>query len=530
MNRIKRYAMAFPIPALMGLLLFIGPAQASYIQKATSGGGGGSVNDVTATAPLNSSGGTTPDISCDIASGSQDGCLAAADFATFLDKQDALPATTFGDLIYFDGTDYQRLGLGNIGDVLTADDFDGPKWTAIPTQSSFASIVPDAGSTVTASGASQPVTFTSSDSSVTITGSSGQVDFTVPGGGSGIGGSTGATDNRVLVADGTGGSTLKAAPVTITPTTGAISVNGSPGASALSIAGGSLTATNTAFFDLSETFNTNGNNYGINNVITTAGSGASALYAGNRTRMNAGYNGGAWMVGNLTQLFTASTGMDPTGGSGNMSNYAFTQGSTTGTNTGYAANTGNGGRNIGFLSSIDSFPSTTTGWNIGLYANTSPGNNANQKIVGVYSSLNAGTSASTSPLQSASGYFSNAATTHDILVGYNNTSKSFGFDDNNDLTLHLGNLIVATAGKGISIEDGTNATIGTATLVGGTATVSTTAIATGDKIFCTHEDHDGTPGMIECPKASITDGTSFVINSTSATDTSTVNWWIVKAP
>ena len=36
----------------------------------------------------------------------------------------------------------------------------------------------------------------------------------------------------------------------------------------------------------------------------------------------------------------------------------------------------------------------------------------------------------------------------------------------------------------------------------------------------------GTQGFLSAPTGSIVDGTEFVINSTSATDDSTVNWWI----
>lgn len=62
------------------------------------GGGGGGVTSVTASAPLASSGGTTPDISIPQASASVDGYLDSADFATFAGKQDALTAGTGIDL------------------------------------------------------------------------------------------------------------------------------------------------------------------------------------------------------------------------------------------------------------------------------------------------------------------------------------------------------------------------------------------------------------------------------------------------
>lgn len=47
----------------------------------------------------------------------------------------------------------------------------------------------------------------------TITAGTGDIDFDDLGGG--VGGSTGATDNRVLRADGTGGSTVQSSPITI---------------------------------------------------------------------------------------------------------------------------------------------------------------------------------------------------------------------------------------------------------------------------------------------------------------------------
>jgi hypothetical protein len=61
-----------------------------------SGGGGGSVNDVTATTPLSSTGGTTPDISISQSDSTTDGYLSSTDWNTFDNKQDALTLTTTG--------------------------------------------------------------------------------------------------------------------------------------------------------------------------------------------------------------------------------------------------------------------------------------------------------------------------------------------------------------------------------------------------------------------------------------------------
>ena len=67
---------------------------------------------------------------------------------------------------------------------------------------------------------------------------------------------------------------------------------------------------------------------------------------------------------------------------------------------------------------------------------------------------------------------------------------------------------------------------GTATLVSGTITVNTTSIKTGYKIYVSVNTPSGTQGFLSAPTGSIVNEISFVINSTSATDDSTVNWWI----
>jgi len=70
------------------------------------------------------------------------------------------------------------------------------------------------------------------------------------------------------------------------------------------------------------------------------------------------------------------------------------------------------------------------------------------------------------------------------------------------------------------------ATSGTATLVGGTVTVSTAAVAAGSKILTSRATTGGTAGHLSI--GTITAATSFVINSSSGTDTSTVYWRIME--
>lgn len=91
-----------------------------------------------------------------------------------------------------------------------------------------------------------------------------------------------------------------------------------------------------------------------------------------------------------------------------------------------------------------------------------------------------------------------------------------------------GNVALLAAGNKLKIATGANASMGTATLVGGTVTVNTTAVATGSTIFLTCNTPGGTQGFLSAPAASITNATSFVINSSSGTDTSTVNWLIIN--
>lgn len=89
------------------------------------------------------------------------------------------------------------------------------------------------------------------------------------------------------------------------------------------------------------------------------------------------------------------------------------------------------------------------------------------------------------------------------------------------------NLIVNTVGKGLLIKEGTNATMGTATLSSGVVTVSTTAVTANSRIFIT--DNGGTITNIGSLYISArTAGTSFVITSTNVLDASTVAWMIVE--
>jgi hypothetical protein len=87
-------------------------------------------------------------------------------------------------------------------------------------------------------------------------------------------------------------------------------------------------------------------------------------------------------------------------------------------------------------------------------------------------------------------------------------------------------LKLSTAGNGLYVKEGTNATLGRSTLVAGTVVVSTTKVTASSEIFVTIQSAAGTLGTVYI--SARTAGTSFTITSTSALDTSIVAWFIVE--
>lgn len=96
-----------------------------------------------------------------------------------------------------------------------------------------------------------------------------------------------------------------------------------------------------------------------------------------------------------------------------------------------------------------------------------------------------------------------------------------------DVNASTGNVLVSTIGKGLQVKTGSNAKIGTAVLVGGTVTVANTSVTANSRIFLTSNTDGGTPGSVRV--SAKTNATSFVITSSSGTDTSTVAWYIVES-
>lgn len=95
-----------------------------------------------------------------------------------------------------------------------------------------------------------------------------------------------------------------------------------------------------------------------------------------------------------------------------------------------------------------------------------------------------------------------------------------------DVTVSAGNVVIGTAGNGLQVEEGVNATMGTLVLTGATpVTVNTTAVTATSRIFLTHNVVGGTPAF--CWVSGRVAATSFAVTGV-ALDTSTIAWLIVN--
>jgi hypothetical protein len=92
-------------------------------------------------------------------------------------------------------------------------------------------------------------------------------------------------------------------------------------------------------------------------------------------------------------------------------------------------------------------------------------------------------------------------------------------------TVNYGDFTLATAGNGFKVKEGSNARMGTATLVGGTIAVANTSVTANTRIFISRSTTGGTEGTLSTTQIA---STSFTVNSTSGTDTSTVNWLLIE--
>jgi hypothetical protein len=78
----------------------------------------------------------------------------------------------------------------------------------------------------------------------------------------------------------------------------------------------------------------------------------------------------------------------------------------------------------------------------------------------------------------------------------------------------------------VYLGTGAAGVVGTAVLVAGTVTVATTQVTASSVILLSPKTLGGTPGTLSV--GTITPGTSFVINSSSGADTSTISFLIIN--
>jgi hypothetical protein len=110
-----------------------------------------------------------------------------------------------------------------------------------------------------------------------------------------------------------------------------------------------------------------------------------------------------------------------------------------------------------------------------------------------------------------------------IVDGTQGTGKVFVSDANG-----TGSWSSAPTFSKLNITTGSNATVGTSTLSGGTVTVSTTAVTASSKIFLTDATTGALTNIGTPTVGTVTAGVSFVINSSNVLDTSNINWLIIN--
>jgi hypothetical protein len=112
------------------------------------------------------------------------------------------------------------------------------------------------------------------------------------------------------------------------------------------------------------------------------------------------------------------------------------------------------------------------------------------------------------------------------LNTFNAAAKNaVNIDNNGRVYVELEDLFISTAGKGLWLKEGSNARMGTATLVGGTIAVANTSVTANTRIFISRSTTGGTEGHLSTTQIA---STSFTVNSTSFSDTSTVNWLLIE--
>lgn len=125
----------------------------------------------------------------------------------------------------------------------------------------------------------------------------------------------------------------------------------------------------------------------------------------------------------------------------------------------------------------------------------------------------------------------NAGTNATLTLVNNITANLYNgtvniLDDSTSNILAGGDVRIATVGKTLFVKEGTNAKMGTSSLVAGSVVVNTTAVTASSRIFLTPQNTSGTAGAVSV--SARTAGTSFTMTSTSSSDTRSIAWLIIE--
>jgi len=90
---------------------------------------------------------------------------------------------------------------------------------------------------------------------------------------------------------------------------------------------------------------------------------------------------------------------------------------------------------------------------------------------------------------------------------------------------NVGSLYFEKVSSGLNIKEGANARMGVATLIGGTIAVANTSVTANTRVFVSRSTTGGTEGHLSTTQIA---STSFTVNSSSGTDTSTVVWFLIE--
>ena len=235
-------------------------------------------------------------------------------------------------------------------------------------------------------------------------------------------------------------------------------------------------------------------------ALTDAGV-TTGMLSLNDSRANAGA-GGTITFGNVQSITAGSVG------------FAAIKGLLTNGNSNTQGDLAFSTRNAQGDTALTERMRITSGGNVGIGTNAP---SAKEHILGTTEQLRLG--------YDVSNYFSTTVGSSGGVT-FNAVGASSAFTFSDPVTIN-GNLTLGTAGNKINITEGTNATVGQATLVGGTVTINTTAVTANSRIFLT--DAGGTiTNLGTLYVGTITAGTSFVINSSNILDASNVNWLIIN--